>query len=103
MNRLAKVLVPGLLVVAIYYAVFGGEYSVFELHATRTALESERSALFELRTQIDSLVAWSDSLRNDSQTLERVAREDFGMIREGETLYRFALPESDRDAEDRGR
>jgi cell division protein FtsB len=25
--------------------------------------------------------------------LERVARERFGMIREGETLYRFALPE----------
>jgi len=105
MNRVAKVLVPGLLVVAVYYAVFGGEYSVFDLHGTRVALEGERVTLIELQSQIDSLVAWSDSLRNDSQTIERVARERFGMIREGETLYRFAEPEpeSDEDVERRDR
>lgn len=99
MNRLAKVLVPGLLLVAIYYAVFGGEYSVFELHRTRVVLESERVTLLELESQIDSLVAWSDSLRDDPHTLERIAREQFGMIREGETLYRFAEPEAGDDGE----
>jgi len=93
MDRLAKILVPGMLLVAVYYAVFGGEYSMFDLSRTHVALESERVTLLDLETQIDSLVAWSDSLRNDPQTLERVAREDFGMIREGETLYRFAVPE----------
>ena len=101
MNRLAKVLVPGLLLVAVYLAVFGGEYSVFDLHRTRVDLESERITLMELESQIDSLVAWSDSLTNDPQTLERVAREEFGMIREGGTLYRFAEPESDEGAEAR--
>ena len=94
-------LVPGLLLVAVYLAVFGGEYSVFDLHRTRVDLESERITLIELESQIDSLVAWSDSLRNDPQTLERVAREEFGMIKEGETLYRFAEPESDEGAEAR--
>jgi cell division protein FtsB len=99
MNRLAKILLPGLLVVAVYYAVFGGEYSMFELHGTRVALESESVTLGELESQIDSLVAWSDSLRNDPHTLERVAREKFGMIREGETLYKFAEPESEAIAD----
>jgi len=101
MNRLAKIMVPGLLLVAVYYALFGGEYSVFELNRTRVALEAERVTLIELEAQIDSLVAWSDSLRNDPHTLERVAREQFGMIREGETLYRFAEPEVQEGEEDR--
>ena len=46
-SRLAKLLLPGLLLVSVYYAVFGGEYSVFELHGTRVALEQERAALRE--------------------------------------------------------
>jgi cell division protein FtsB len=70
---------------------------VFELHGSRVALESERVTLRDLESQIDSLVAWQDSLRNDPQTLERVAREQFGMIRAGETLYRFAVPEPEAD------
>jgi cell division protein FtsB len=94
-SRLAKVLVPGLLAVAVYYAVFGGEYSMFELRRSRASLEAERIQLAELQAQIDSLSAWADSLRNDPGTLERVAREDFGMIKEGETLYRFAVPDED--------
>jgi len=98
MNRLAKLLLPSLLIVAVYTAVYGGEYSVFELHGTRVALEEERITLHELESQIDSLAAWADSLQNDPQTLERVAREEFGMIREGETLYRFAEPDSVEEA-----
>ena len=34
-----------------------------------------------------------DSLESDSATLERIARERYGMIRDGEILYRFADPE----------
>ena len=100
MNRLAKIMLPGLLLVAVYYALFGGEYSVFDLNRTRIALETERVTSVELEAQIDSLVAWSDSLRNDPQTLERVAREQFGMIREGETLYRFAEPDVEEEGEE---
>jgi cell division protein FtsB len=92
MSRLAKLIVPGLLLVAAYYAIFGGEYSLFELRRARAAVEIERDTLVELQHRIDSLTAWGDSLRSDPATLERVAREQFGMIREGETLYRFAAP-----------
>ena len=76
----------------MYSAVFGGEYSAFELRARRADLGREQERLAELSAQIDSLAAWADSLRNDDYTLERVARERFGMIRDGETLYRFADP-----------
>ena len=92
MRRLKRLVLPGLLLVAVYYAVFGGEYSAFELRAARRAVEAERARLVELTRQIDSLEAWRDSLLTDSASLERVARERFGMIRPGETLYRFTEP-----------
>jgi cell division protein FtsB len=97
MGRLAKVVVPMLFLPAAYYAAFGGEYSLFELHSVRAAVVEEREELARLEQQLDSLRAWADSLRDDPMTLERIARERFGMIRRGETLYRFV------PAEDPGR
>ena len=93
MGRLKKILLPGILLAAVYYAVFGGEYSVFALRRARADARSEEASLRELHHQIDSMKARADSLRTDSATLERIARERYGMIRDGETLYRFAAPE----------
>jgi cell division protein FtsB len=94
MDRLKRSIVPGLLLVAAYFALFGGEYSLLELRAARAAAVTERDALVGLEHEIDSLRAWADSLEEDPTTLERVARERFGMIRDGETLYRFVPADS---------
>lgn len=88
-EKLERALVPGLLLAAVYYAVFGGEYSIFELQGARESLQEERQALVRVHSEIDSLAASADSLENDAATIERIAREEFGMIRDGETLYRF--------------
>jgi cell division protein FtsB len=101
MYRIAKLIVPGLLLAAAYYAVYGGEYSLFDLRRQHAAVALERDTLAALQHQIDSLDAWADSLRSDSATLERVAREQFGMIRDGETLYRFAAPADGAADDDR--
>ena len=92
MGRVRRVILPALLGLALYYALFGGEYSVFELRRARIERAREEAVLAERRRQIDSLRAWADSLNVDSATLERIARERFGMIREGELLYRYAEP-----------
>jgi cell division protein FtsB len=89
LGKLAGLVMPAMLIVALYYATFGGEYSIFELRAARAAVVEEEAALGELEASIDSLSAWADSVRSDPGTLERIAREQYGMIREGETLYRF--------------
>jgi cell division protein FtsB len=52
----------------------------------------QQRELEALRLEVDSLRAWVDSLQSDSATLERLARERFGMVREGEILYRLAEP-----------
>jgi cell division protein FtsB len=98
MGRVRRFLLPSLVGLALYYAVFGGEYSLFELRNARAEIEAREREVAALNRTLDSLRAWVDSLQNDSATLERLAREKFGMIRDGEILYRLAEPpESGRD------
>jgi cell division protein FtsB len=83
-----------LLAGAAYFAVFGGEYDAFDLRRVRQerALEEQRAA--ELAVDVERLRAWRDSLDTDSATLDRIARERYGLIRDGERLYRFAPADS---------
>jgi len=92
MHLLKRGLLPALLALAAYYAVFGGEYSIFEVSRARADVAAAEVELASLRRTIDSLRARADSLEHDPATLERIARERFGMVRPGETLYRFAAP-----------
>jgi cell division protein FtsB len=92
--RLTRVILPGALLLAGYYAVFGGEYSVMEVRRARAARVVEEAEVARLRAENDSLRALVDSLANDPATLERLARERFGLIRDGEVLYRFAPADS---------
>jgi cell division protein FtsB len=77
------------LCVALYYAVWGGEYSAFDLLRLSEREEAERLRVEESRLQVDSLRQLVERLESDPATIEAVARERFGMIRAGELLYRF--------------
>lgn len=90
-----KLVLPVLLGLAFYYAVFGGEYSLLDMQRVRRLRESEQAALDSLRREVDSIEARADSLQTDTIALERVARERYGMIRDGEVLYRFPEPTPD--------
>lgn len=92
MMRLRRLILPGFLAAALYWAVFGGEYSVFELAHLRSSLVEEEARLAEVTGEIGELTAWRDSLAHDPGTIERVAREEFGMVGENEVLYRFVDP-----------
>ena len=101
MGRLGRLLIPALVLLALYWSFFGGEYSVWELRRARTELERSRAELALLQEEIDSLRAWADSLRNDPWTLERLAREEHGLVRDGEEVIRVTgAPERDSVAPD---
>ncbi|MCJ7628014.1 MAG: septum formation initiator family protein [Longimicrobiales bacterium] len=87
MAKVRRLILPTLLGLAVYYALFGGDYSLLELHRARTEIQAQEEELTLLRTEVVYLRARADSLQNDSATLERLARESFGMIRDGEILY----------------
>jgi cell division protein FtsB len=73
------------------FAVQGGEYSTLDIvrqHARRVAL---RADIDSLQHQVDSLRRLVHAIETDPVVQERIAREEFGMIRGNkEILYRFA-------------
>ena len=86
--KLRWLMVP-LVAGAAYYAVFGGEYSLMETRKLDRERELEQQRLTTTRQEVSALRARTDSLQHDSATLERIAREKYGLIKEGERLYRF--------------
>ena len=85
-----------LVAVAVYYALWGGEYSAFGLRRLERRHAAEQERLAALRKEVDSLKLVARRLERDDAAIERVARERFGMVRQGERLYRFVpvAPES---------
>jgi len=79
--------------VALFFGLQGGEYSTRDLYVLRV-----RSGLLErevdsLQRHVDSLARYLRAVRADSATQERIAREEFGMVRgDKEVLYRFGDP-----------
>ncbi|HYX81805.1 MAG TPA: septum formation initiator family protein [Gemmatimonadales bacterium] len=69
-------------------AAWGGEYSSADWIILRRQLAEERAKVTALRIEIDSLARLAHELETNPAVQERVAREQFGMIRDGEVLYR---------------
>jgi cell division protein FtsB len=78
---------------AVAFAVQGGEYSTTDLRAQRARRAALLAEVDTLTDVVDSLRALERRLRTDPALQERVAREEFGMVRgDKELLYRFAEP-----------
>jgi len=71
----------------LLFAFMGGEYSTFDWLTLRQEIAVEREAIAGLKVEVDSLSAWAIAIETDSATQERVAREHYGMLREGEHAY----------------
>ena len=87
-----RLLLPALIGLSVYFALFGGEYSVFEVGRIRAERVELEQRLVELEQANECLKAWADALQTDSATIERLARDRYGMIRAGEVLYRITGP-----------
>jgi cell division protein FtsB len=79
-----------LIALAVYFAVQGGEYSTKDLFVLQRRTGSLTRQVDSLQHQVDSLGRYLKLVKGDSATMERIAREEFGMVRgEKEILYRF--------------
>jgi cell division protein FtsB len=75
---------------ALYFAVQGGEYSTRDLYVLDRRAGNLTRQVDSLQHQVDSLGRFLKLVRSDSATMERIAREEFGMVRgDKEILYRF--------------
>ncbi len=75
-------------VVLLALAVWGGEYSTADWLTMRRQLADEVDKVAALQVEVDSLAKAAKDLETNPAVQERVAREEFGMIRDGEILYR---------------
>ena len=90
-----RLLVVAAVIVVLVFAVQGGEYGTSDLLRQRSRRLALIARLDTLQRQVDSLTRRKLALQNDAALQERIAREEFGMIRgQKEILYRFADPDS---------
>ena len=77
-----------LLLLFAWLTVYGwqGVVRLRQMHDQLQALEQENVTL---RREAERLAQVIDRLRNDPAYLERIAREERGMVRPGETVLKF--------------
>ena len=95
-ERLKPLLIAAAVLGAIAFAVQGGEYGTTDLLHQKKRRASLVGAIDSLQHVVDSLQRYKHRLQTDPVLQERIAREEFGMVRGNkEMLYRFADPTAD--------
>jgi cell division protein FtsB len=83
---------------AVLFALQGGEYSTVDLYRQYTHKRALKKSVDSLQKLVDSLARYSKLVQTDSATQERIAREEFGMVRgDKEILYRFGDADTTKD------
>jgi cell division protein FtsB len=101
-QRIGRLVVAAGLVAVVAFAIQGGEYGTTDLwrqKARRARLVHTNDSLAHV---VDSLRVYKRRLETDAALQERIAREEFGLVRGNkELLYRFAEPGSGADSAQR--
>jgi cell division protein FtsB len=69
-------------------ALYGGS-GVLRVRALQQEIQQQERELATLRAQTEKLTATIDKLRHDPAYIEKLAREDLGYVKEGETVLKF--------------
>jgi len=90
---LRRILFWAIMIGALVFAVQGGEWGTSDLLSQRARATRLRAQIDTLRRDVDSLARVKKAILTDPVVQERIAREEFGMVRgDKELLYRFATP-----------
>ena len=90
MSRTKKIVWALVVALALFFALQGGEYSTRDLYVLHSRSKMLTRDVDSLQHQVDSLGRFLKLVTSDSATMERIAREEFGMVRGNkEILYRF--------------
>ena len=81
--------IAAIVLLALLFGVEGGEYGTRDWLELKAQARQERELVAELTRDVDSLAGALRRLERDPATQEKVAREEFGMVKEGEFLFRL--------------
>ena len=71
----------------ISYDILFGTYSVNSNNKISNVVISKEKELTKINNENTELIKKIDSIKNDESYVENVAREEFGLIKEGEEYY----------------
>ena len=90
-----RLLVAAGLLAALIFAIEGGEYGTRDLMRQKQRRARLALAIDSAQHVVDSLKRYKKRLETDPVLQERIAREEFGLVRgDKELLYRIAEPDS---------
>jgi cell division protein FtsB len=90
-----RLLVAAGLLAALIFAIEGGEYGTRDLMRQMQRRARLALAIDSAQHVVDSLKRYKKRLETDAALQERIAREEFGLVRgDKELLYRIAEPDS---------
>ena len=84
--------VAAIVIVVLALSAYGTR-AVLRVSELRREMDALERDLVTLRARTEALTRTVDRLRNDPAYIEKLAREDLGYVREGETVLKF--PKSD--------
>ncbi len=88
-----RLLIAASVLAALVFAVQGGEYGTRDLMRQRSRRAVLVGSIDSLQHIVDSLKRYKRQVETDPALQERLAREEFGLVRgEKEVLYRFVEP-----------
>ena len=92
-TRIKQGLVAVGVLAALVFAVQGGEYGTRDLMRQRARRATLVATIDSLQHLVDSLRRYKTRVETDPVLQERIAREEFGLVRGNkELLYRLAEP-----------
>ena len=92
-TRAKQALIAVGVLAALVFAVQGGEYGTRDLMRQRARRATLVSTIDSLQRIVDSLKRYKTRVETDPALQERIAREEFGLVRGNkELLYRLAEP-----------
>ena len=79
----------GVVILLLFLFAVGGHYGI--LSAVRLSSEREQlvNSIARLEFERDSLKQSIERMKNDKNEIERIARENFGMAKPGEKVFKF--------------
>jgi len=89
----ARIVIAIAVLGVLAYAIEGGEWGTVDLFRQQRRMARLQSQVDSLRHEVDSLKRYRKAIETDPVLQEKIAREEFGMVRGNkELLYRFTEP-----------
>lgn len=99
--KIRKLLYPTILLFVILYLLFFHEANLLDVVVLKYKNKELKNKITQLKKDNVELKEMNKKLKNDPEEIERIARTRFGMIKEGEKVYRFQNEDSEDDKEER--